>query len=117
MPALIVQMTNNQWFVAVANTNIRYNFLGNTLAVQTQNVQRFAANMEYNGADLGEFNAAIGQAIDLNGVNADIVTQQLYATTDQILYTDRIIYGTVGEEMLIDDLVEAGEIFCLVLGM
>ncbi|MDC0719039.1 hypothetical protein [Nannocystis bainbridge] len=117
MPALLIQIIDNQWVAEVANTNIRYNFLGANLGSQTQHVQYLAGNMAYNGEDMAEFNRLLPNALDLDGVAADVVTQQLYAGTDMINYAGRIVYSAVGDEMLIDDLVEAGEALCIALGM
>ncbi|MFY0541017.1 hypothetical protein [Nannocystis pusilla] len=98
-------------------TDIRYEFLGANLGAQTQHVQYLAGNMAYNGEDLAEFNRLLPNALDLDGVDAEVVTEQLYAGTDMINYAGRMIYASVGDEMLIDELVEAGEALCIALGM
>jgi hypothetical protein len=117
MPSLLIQLINNQWVAEVANTNIRYQFIGNTVDVQTQAVQFLAGDMMENGGNLAEFNRYVGRALDIGNVDADVVTQQLYAATDTLVYEGRPIYASLGDEMLIDELAEAGQALCMFLGM
>ena len=118
MPSLMIQEIDGQWVAEVSNTGIRYNFLGDTLEAQTQRVQYLAANMGENGDDLALFNKYIGNALDIGETVPETVTEQLYATTDMINYSGRMIYSAVGEEeFLIDVLDEAGEALMVVLGM
>jgi hypothetical protein len=102
MPALIINIVNGTWCVRVANTQISYNFDGADLAQQARNVREFASIMSENNPDVGFFLQ--------EDVPEEQLAQQLFGTTDQILYVDRLIYATVGEDMLIEDLELAGRV-------
>ncbi len=108
MPGLLINIVNNRWVVEVANTPIAYNFEGATLADQATNVQGFAETMAGGDADVGFF-------LDAWGVDEAVLAQQLFGTTDTIVYVGSIVYGAVGEEVIIDDLELAGE--CLLAAL
>lgn len=105
MPGLLINIVNDNWVAEVANTDISYTFAGGNLAMQSQNVQNLSLAMEMseeNGITVTSF-------FEDMGVENDVMVEQLFGDTDMILYVGRVIYGTVGDESLIDVLVEAGE--------
>jgi hypothetical protein len=118
MPGLLIHIANGQWVASVANTNIRYNFVGANLDAQADSVQQLALSMEAS-AEGGAVELAqnIGNAIVLpNGVEGMQVVTDLFGSTDTVILGEQVIYGTVGEEVLIDALDEAGTALVAALG-
>jgi hypothetical protein len=101
MPALLINVVNGNWVVEVANTNVSYAFAGDNLAAQATNVQGFAETMAADNPDVGFF-------LDAWGVDEDVLAQQLFADTDLISYAGNLVYSAIGEETIIDDLIDAG---------
>ena len=102
MPNLLINIVNGSWVAEVANTNIRYVFAGVDLPDQVQVVRGFAETMENDSPDVADF------FINVN--EPEIVGQQLFGTTDGIVFAGRPIFTTVGEDVLLDDLELAGEV-------
>jgi hypothetical protein len=102
MPALLIHIVNGNWAVEVANTDIIYNFEGATLEEQAEIVHTFAQTLANGDPD-------VVWLLDDGDIDAEELSQQLFSTTDMIIYNDQIIYGAVGEECIIDDLELAGE--------
>lgn len=102
MPTLLINVVNGSWTVQVANTGVSYTFSGATLDAQAVSVQGFAETMAEGNADVGFF-------LEAWDVPEEQLAQQLFGTTDMITYVGDIIYGSVGEEFIIDDLEVAGE--------
>lgn len=108
MPSLLVSIVNDRWAVQVANTDISYNFIGATLDAQEPYIIGFAESMAQGVGDVAD----CLEGVEITGAE---LAQQLYGTTDILMYSAKIIYGTVGEEFLIDDLEAAGEALWLVI--
>lgn len=104
MPALTIHFVDNHWVADIANTNIRYQFYGQTLQEEVISVRSVADDMARNYT--GNMNTFFEGGDEIP--NGELV-QQLYGDTDILIYETNIIYGTVGDEMLIDDLEAAGE--------
>lgn len=107
MPTLLIHRTaGGDWVAAPANSGIQYSF--QTIeGTQEVAVQQLAAAMQEGQQ------ALIAGANEIfvlpPGVGEEQAVQILFNTTDTLTYVDAIIYGTVGEEMLLDDIEAAGE--------
>lgn len=122
MPNTLIAFDANaqHWFIAVENTEIRYNFVGAAPADQYQNIQLMSELMEDDGANLAEFIGEIPNAIDIpNDVPPDVATEQLFGDSDAIIYTaaDGVEHAiaAAADTMLIDDLVTIGEALLMFL--
>lgn len=109
MAALLIHFDQESgWISTVANVGVTYRFVGETLEEQQIAVQQLAAAMQQGEAALLNGAEEIFE-FDSTQIGAQEVIGDLFVTTDQMMFEDAIIYGTVGEEMLIDDLEMAGE--------
>lgn len=117
MPGLLINIVNGQWVASVANTNIRYNFVGDLLDEQADSVQLLAGGMRATETDsVADFAANIGDALEVpNGVAGMQVVTDLFSATDTIILGGRVVYGTVGADFLLDSLDEAGTALLLAL--
>ena len=108
MPALLIEPDPVEgWLARVANTEVVYQFEPHA-DMGAGAVHELAEMMHARGGDFANlFVWPDGAPEDA----AELVTQQLFATTDQIWLAGRAVYGTIGaNEFLIDVLEEAGEI-------
>jgi hypothetical protein len=112
MPALQIHIVDGSWIATVANTNIKYTFVGDNLGDQETSVQQLSAGMQ---EGQGAATEAISETLEIGETPAAEVAEQVFNTTDVLMYGDEIIYGTVGEEMLWDDLEAAGEALAAML--
>jgi hypothetical protein len=102
MPALLIHIIDDNWVLEVANTKIKYNFLGEGLDEQSEIVQSFAQTLANGSSD-------VTWLLDDGDLPAEELSQQLFSTTDMIIYMDKVVYGAAGEDFIIDDLELAGE--------
>lgn len=102
MPSLLINIVNGTWVAEVANTDISYIFAGDNLQEQQQVVRGFAETMENDNPNVADFFT--------NVENPEVVGEQLFGTTDGIVYLGRPIFTTIGEDVLLDDLELAGEV-------
>lgn len=113
MPTLLIyRNAAGSWEAAPANSGVEYTFQAID-GSQEVAVQQLAAAMQE-----GEEAVVAGarEIFDIPaGVSEEGVVQTLFGTTDTMTYIDRIIWGTVGDDMLIDDLEAAGEALALAL--
>jgi hypothetical protein len=113
MPVLQIARVNNVWRAAPANSGVSYTFQYEA-GGQEVAVQQLAAAMREGPEALTNGVPEIFQVPE--GVEAGTVVQTLFGTTDQLMWgAQTIIYGTVGDEMLIDDLEAAGEALALAI--
>src|SRR5215216_1558567 len=116
MPALLIQLVNNQWFASVANTNIQYRFAGQFFVDQVQCVRALAQAMNVAGENVAALAQNIGNALVFpQEVQGMVVVNNLFAGTDTVVLGTRVIYGVVGDEFLLDDLDGAGTALLLAL--
>jgi hypothetical protein len=101
MPNLLINFEDGNWVAKVANTDIVYVFAGEG-EDQIQIVRGFAEFMAEGNPDVADF--------FINVEDPEVVSEQLFGTTDGIIYNLEPIFTTVGDEFLIDDLEEAGRI-------
>lgn len=113
MPVLqITCIDNAQWVCQIANTGVSYPFIGASLDQQSLNVVAFANSMQANNPDY-----VINFLDDTGDLSAGELSQQIFGTTDQLMYIDKLIWGTIGEDAyLIDELSEAGTALLIALG-
>lgn len=106
MPSLLIARVNGIWQASPANSGVSFVFQAIDGSQETA-VQQLAAAMQ-DGAG-----ATIEGAPEIfeipEGYTPDEVVSALFDSTDILTFGERIIYGTVGEEFLIDDLEMAGE--------
>jgi len=110
MPALIINIIQHDgqraWMASPANSEIFYFFRGAYIGDQAESIQLLSVCMQQGMEALLN---GIPDVFDFpEGLRAADAVQQLFQTTDQILYINRVIYGAVGEDMLIDDLELVG---------
>ena len=103
MPSLSIVFEDNQYTARISNTDITYNFAGDSVEAQAQNVRGFAQTMADGNPDVGFF-------LDAWDVSEAELTEQLFGTTDLLIYMGNPIYTAVGDEFLIDFLDEAGAV-------
>lgn len=112
MPTLLIHRTAGDWVAAPANSGVQYSFQMVEGSQETA-VQQLAAAMQ------GGEGAVVAGAEEIfvipDGVPAAQVVQTLFGTTDTLTYVSDIIWGTVGEDMLIEDLEAAGRALALAL--
>lgn len=105
MPTLLIHKVTGSW-VAAPTGHTQYTF--KTIdGSQEPAIQQLAAAMQQ------------GQAAVKNGIdeifnlptnsNKDQIVQNIFNTTDTLTYVNKIIYGTVAPDMLLDDIELAGE--------
>jgi hypothetical protein len=112
MPTLLIHIADDNWVAEPANSGIQYTF-STIEGDQEVAVQQLAAAMQQGEEALVN---GVSEIFEIpQGVDAEQVVQTLFNTTDTLTYIDRIIYGVVGEEMLLDDIVQAGEALALAL--
>ena len=111
MPAFIINTNVNGFYTEVANTDpaVMYQFLGDTPEATTQSIIGFTNELVANGADQQAMADAIGNYLDIGEETGEAVLQALFSTTDMVVLVDQVIYGTVGEDVLIDELAEVGQ--------
>ena len=121
MPTTLISyaVNNADWSIALANTTIRYSFIGDTAAEQYANIQVMSNLMVEYGTNIGAFAGRLGETIAIpEGGDADIVTQQLFGGSTELIYASAEGVGhtiTVGGQVLIDVLEEVGESLLLFL--
>jgi hypothetical protein len=112
VPNLLIARVGGIWKAAPANSGVEYVF--QTIeGSQEPAVQQLAAAMK-EGAE-AVINGADEIFVVPPGTTSETVVETLFSTTDTLTYEARIIWGTVGEDFLIDDLAEAGEALALAL--
>ncbi|MEL8054836.1 MAG: hypothetical protein AAGK66_01660 [Pseudomonadota bacterium] len=114
MPSLLFHIDGGNWVASVANTDVQYQFEGDTLSEQAESLSCLGTDLEGGTASISD---AVSVALDIpDGVEIADVVDELFATTDLLMYGDSIIYGAVGAEMLIDTMEEVGTAILAVLG-
>ena len=109
---LVTCPTNTQWVCEVANTTITYNYWGASLEQQATNVQAFANAMSMNQANY------CASFLDVpDGISAGEVSQELFGTTDGIVYGTKVAYTAAGGDVLMDALAEAGQALLMAIGV
>ena len=105
MPTLLIARLNGTWSASPANSGVSYTFqaVGGDQSVAVQ--QLAVAMQDGTGAVIAGANEIF---VIPNGVTSQQVVESLFRTTDVLTYIERIIYGTIGDEMLIDDMSQAG---------
>ena len=118
MPAFIMNSNVDGFYAEVANTDpaVIYQFLGDTPEATVQSIVGFTNELVANGANQQAIADAIGNYLDIGEETGEEVLQALFSTTDMVLLVDQVIYGTVGEDMLIDELAEVGQAILAVAG-
>lgn len=96
---------------AISNTGVVYPFAGATLEAQSTNVVAFANAMSMNNGPYAAFFLD-----DTGGLTTEQVSEQIFGTTDKLYYSDSLVYGAIGEDTLLSDLEEAGDLFLAFLG-
>lgn len=113
MPVLLIRFEDGVgWSALVANTPLHYPFEGGAADVEGAQVQIFAEHLRTGGniADCFEWHVDPPEDVER------VLREQLFASTDQVMLDGRLIYGTIGEdEFLIDVLEEVGEAILAVM--
>ncbi|MCJ8506859.1 hypothetical protein MUU53_02910 [Rhizobium lemnae] len=110
MPQTLIHIVQNSWVAEVANTDISYKFVGETLSEQSTNVQLFGVALTNPDAQ------PLGRYIATTDDN-DVVIDQLFSTTDELVINSTVEFTAVEGELLIDDLEEVGQVICEALIM
>ena len=106
MPSLLISRINGIWQASPANSGVSFVFQTVEGSQETAVQQLAAAMQEGPGATV----AGTPEIFEIpEGYTPDEVVSTLFDATDILTFGERIIYGTVGEEFLIDDLEAAGE--------
>src|SRR5256885_7782313 len=106
MPSLLIhEIADGDWVAAPANSGVQFTF--QTIeGSQDLAIQQLAAAMQQGEEALVQGISEI--FVMPPGVGEEELVQMLFNTTDTLTYIDAIIWGTVGDDMLLDDIVEAG---------
>lgn len=112
MPNLLIARVDGIWKAAPANSGVEFVFK-TELGTQETAIQQLAAAMQEGGEAV--INGAEEIFVIPEGFEPADVVATLFNTTDTLTYVSRIIYGTVGEEFLIDDLEMAGQALMLAI--
>lgn len=94
-------------YAIVANTEIRYQFLGNALETQVANANNLAMLMNQGQQAVLD---AINDVLDLNGVDENVVVEQLFEDNADLMLFGEAVFDaiTVGAEALWEVIVQAG---------
>jgi hypothetical protein len=105
MPVLLISRVDGVWQASPANSGVSYAFV-QADGTQDIAVQQLAVAMQQGTGAL--VNGVPEIFVLPDGVQAEQVVQTLFGTTDVLTYVSRIIYGVVGEDMLLDEIAQAG---------
>ena len=106
MGALLIHIVNDNWVADIANTSVSYNFVGLHAPNQINAIQDLANAMQQGQGALVD---GIDQIFVLApGVDEGGVVQEVFGTTDAIMFDQAIIYSNA-DSLLIDVLEDAGE--------
>jgi hypothetical protein len=112
MPACIIHIIDGNWEIAVPNTAVAYQFVGNDLAAQAASVRGMAGDLQ------GEYFGGLQEdwLVTDGGLNGDEIAQQLFGTTDTLVYNTAPLYSAAGDDSLLDDIVGMAEVLIGALG-
>jgi hypothetical protein len=112
MPSCLIHIINGNWEIAVANTDISYQFVGDDLSVQAVNVRRMAVDLQ------GEYYNGLKEDWLVNDgrLSGEEIAKQLFNTTDTLVYEVAPIYTSAGDDSLFDDIVGMAEALLGTLG-